>query len=721
MMRPLRLELRNFRGWREGTVPLDRQVTVVLGDNRRGKSSTLNAIEWCLYGREIEKKASGIAERADWEVERRGAEDGLEVAFSLEIGGEMARIVRRRKAGAGAREEDELAVEVGGARLEQDEARAWMRERRLPDWETWRRACCQHQEVLRGRLTVGEDRSQIVAALLGMDEYDRLQRVLKDQQAGKLIGELDRELGELDKVVLYRLRAPSEELYESERKLEALGIERARLSPRLAAEIARAAIERARGLAERLEIEARLPALEGDADEPAVRKWADGWGSQVRKESRTHERLASAIKRRVKLAAEIEQLEPSEVRWRETKKRLDQERAERGDEASQKRALVESDRLVEQADVALRAEDRALAVLREALEALKVVAQGERCPVCETHVPGLAGRVEARVREGTGERAQALAAERDRARARREALERSTRALEKLAAEEKEARAAFEGRRESLAALVSPGRLEGGAELLAAARAEEEALAGEIAGLEAALTGLEAELEEHRKDAERLRELFKWRAAARRAQQRADLTVSPEWKSFQTAVDEAAAFAADLDVLGSMAREAQEERSQAREAEVNGALGEYCALIAGREACLDPRVRVRRTPKGITYEIEDAGGGRALSILNQASLNAISLSLLFAQAEERAREGLPEMLVLDDPGQSLDDDYAAGLARAIERVARHCAVVVGTTPGRLAERLMSHVSHPRRILRLAPPPVGGRLGEGVRMESQEER
>jgi exonuclease SbcC len=721
MMRPLRLEVRNFRGWREGTVPLDRQVTVVLGDNRRGKSSTLNAIEWCLYGREIEKKASGIAERVDWEIERRGSDAGVEVALSIEIEGEQARIVRRRKAGAGAREEDEVAVEVGGARLEQDQARAWMRAKRLPDWETWRRACCQHQEVLRGRLTVAEDRSQVVASLLGMDEYDRLQRVLKDQQPGKLIGEIDRELGELDKVVLYRLRAPSEELYESERKLEALGIERARLSPGLAGEIARAAIERAGALAARLEIQARLPALEGDADEPAVRKWADGWGSQVRKESRTHERLASATKRRAKLAAEIEQLEPSEARWREARKRLEAERAERGDDAAQRHSLAESERLVEHAESALRAEDRALAVLREALELLKLGPHGERCPVCETHVPGLAGHIEARVRAGTGERAAKLAAERDRARARREVLEGSIRRLEKLGAEEKEAREAFEGRRETLAALVSPGRLEGGADLLAAARAEEEVLAGEIASLETVITGLEIELEEHRKDSERLRELFKWRAAARWAQQRADLTVSPEWKGFQTAVDEAAAFAADIDVLGSMAREAQEERSQAREAEVNRALGEYCALIAGREACLDPRVRVKRTPKGITYEIEDAGGGRALSILNQASLNAISLSLLFAQAEERAREGLPEMLVLDDPGQSLDEDYAAGLARAIERVARHCAVIVGTTPGRLAERLMSHVSHPRRILRLAPPPVGERLEDGVRIESQEER
>src|SRR5262249_30013900 len=145
----------------------------------------------------------------------------------------------------------------------------------------------------------------------------------------------------------------------------------------------------------------------------------------------------------------------------------------------------------------------------------------------------------------------------------------------------KEARKACESRRTSLSALVSPARIDGASDLAAAARAEEEALAGEIASLEASDLSLDQELEEHRRDVERLRELAKWRAAAKRAQQRADLSSSPEWKTFQEAVDQAAAFAADLDAMGAMAREAQEERSAAREVEVNRSLGEYGALITG--------------------------------------------------------------------------------------------------------------------------------------------
>jgi hypothetical protein len=75
------------------------------------------------------------------------------------------------------------------------------------------------------------------------------------------------------------------------------------------------------------------------------------------------------------------------------------------------------------------------------------------------------------------------------------------------------------------------------------------------------------------------------------------------------------------------------------------------------------------------------------------------------------------MVVLDDPDQSLDDEHRAGLARAVERVARACPVIVAATPGKLAERLMSHVAVPRRALRLGPRDPE----RGVQIESQEER
>jgi len=141
--------------------------------------------------------------------------------------------------------------------------------RRLPDWDTWRRACCQHQEILRSRLTVADERSLVVSSLLGMEDHDRLARSLKDQAPGKTIGEIDHELSELEKVVLYRLKSAfRRSLRERTQARRPLGLERARLAPALAIEIGRTAIERARALAERLGLQVALPSSNAKRTKP---------------------------------------------------------------------------------------------------------------------------------------------------------------------------------------------------------------------------------------------------------------------------------------------------------------------------------------------------------------------------------------------------------------------------------------------------------------------
>jgi DNA repair exonuclease SbcCD ATPase subunit len=533
----------------------------------------------------VERKASGIDERADWEVERRAgkgdpaADEPVEVALSLETDGGVARLVRRRKRGAGAREEDEFAVELqDGRKLVESEAHAWTRDHALPDWETWRRACCQHQEILRARLTVADDRSLVVSSLLGMEEHDRLARLLKEQQPGKLVHEIDGVLADLDQVVLVRLKTPSEDLFESERKLAGLGLERSRLSPALAVEIGRAAIERARALAERLGFAAELPRGETEADEPELRKWAEGWPAYVRRESKSGERLGERPEeaREARRGAGSSSSPPRSAGGK-SKEALEASMREQGDEATRKKAARgrrEGRRGRRRG--APRGEPDARAAPRDARGPARLE---EREPV-----PGVRhrGRGPLHAPRGNGAQGHGRAPRGARRRARPgPRAPRRARGVEPRGGEARrggeEARKACEGRRSSLSALVSQGRLDTCADLAAAARAEEESLAGEIAGLETAVASLDAELEEHRRDVDRLKELARWRTAAKRAQQRADLTALPEWKELQEAVDAAAAFAADLDALGSMAREAQEERSKARESEVNRSLGEYAA------------------------------------------------------------------------------------------------------------------------------------------------
>src|SRR5262245_45992701 len=105
MFSPVRLALRGFRGFRDlQEFVFDRQVTELFGDNRSGKSSTLNAIEWALFGNDCCCTThTGIRERREWVVPNQHAGDD-DVLVELELCDDGAPVVIRRTLEPGRRQ-----------------------------------------------------------------------------------------------------------------------------------------------------------------------------------------------------------------------------------------------------------------------------------------------------------------------------------------------------------------------------------------------------------------------------------------------------------------------------------------------------------------------------------------------------------------------------------------------------------------------------------------
>jgi hypothetical protein len=192
----------------------------------------------------------------------------------------------------------------------------------------------------------------------------------------------------------------------------------------------------------------------------------------------------------------------------------------------------------------------------------------------------------------------------------------------------------------------------------------------------------------------------KWLRATEQAESSIDLSALPEWSEIDEALDELAGFGSDLVFLGSLARDVQAARSDARAAEVNNALGKYYSLITQDDTAI--KVSVHATAQRISYDLVDASDRPAIPILNQAAINALSLAVLFAQSEAQLGANSWNMVALDDPVQSLDAEKQTGLARAIEELSDRCSILVGTVPGQLSDRLLNYVSKKRHIVTLGP-------------------
>jgi len=712
-MRLDRLAIRSFRGVGDDGVrlALDGAIHVVVAPNGRGKSSILNAVEWALFGDAVARKSGlGIDERQGWVTGFRGGRP--EVEIGLRRDDEVFRLLRTSSRG-GQKGAPELRLEGPSTTRRGSEAHAWLDDVGMPDLREWQRAFCHHQELPRQRVLAGAERTAVLGSLLGLEPYARLRERLAALRAGDILKEVAASVDELGRSHdVVRSATVSGEAVLWEEALSRRGIPRGERGEAASEAVSRRMVERARAMAESLAggdpASRDLQELPDPADGAAVRAWAVRFPAQVRK-ARHGLGGDGLFGARRRIQAALEHLREAEMdleRWREQRRALEREHGTSTElDAGIDAVRGERDRVVaerERADAVRGLRERARAVLRER--------PSDHCPVCASETGDLLARLESLLAERDGDapqerQDQAALDERLRLleshrRELQQGLERERRAQSAVGVALEALRAELPGAGDDDPRLVARDRLAG--------------LEREIRAVEEFAAGLERQLDAHETDAEILRELAGWQLAVARERRGVPRVPTDEAEVCERAWDEMAAFGLDLVSLAEMAREIESDASDRRVAEVHGSIGTYMEPMCGAR-WRDVRLHVKRTRTRLTYEFLDPDGADVLPILNQASLNALSLAVLCAQAEARLARGLPAFLVLDDPAQSLDDEHALGLARALQAVAqRGVPIVAAAPPGRFAEALCDTSLAVRRWELLPFDDVRGvRVREGV--------
>ena len=673
------LRARDFRGLRgEFELELDRGLTLIVGENGAGKSSILNAIEWALFGAEVTKKSSGIDERADFEVRHRSAEGDVSVTLKLAVDGGVARLRRARLADAKKTAPDELSLELPkGETLEGDEVRAWMDWNQLPDWSEWKHAFCQHQELLRARVIDAGERSTQLARLLGLGEFQDWTTKLRGLKPGRLKKAATEELERVEEEFKHAIEAPGLALREVEDELEARGVGRAELNDAWLAARLEKQVEEARRLTDKLELALEVPEAK-TLELESWSRWSRDWERSAQEGCSGLERELGTLRTRIgELESTLNGMEPARRAFEDAKRAWESETQEHGGKeqlgaqlaglAKERAAQVERE----------KGRNATVALLRHAVEEMERRATGSDCPVCETPLPELREKLVARVEREGG----------DDERVAREALQARQAQLERQQAQTAERRSALDLAKSNFESLGS--RLErfvgAASDPTRAAEEKRREWMKRVESLETVLDESRRFLESGR-DERALLELFgRWRIAGNQTEAAAgDLGRVRAWVELQTAIDEAASLKVDLETLATMARAVQESRSREQVERVNATLGNHTDTISPGAGL---RVAVKATATQLKYKLVDASGQDAASILNQAALHAVSFAVLFAQAEARAAERAPSWVMLDDPGQSLDEERIHGLARVIGSVSEKVPVLVATFPGALETAL----------------------------------
>ena len=680
-IRLLSLQAENFRGLAGAhSLALDSPLTLLIGSNGAGKSSFLGAIEWCLFGALTTKKSgSGIAERSEWALAHHDAAGDVSATLEFKLEGGTARLSRRRAVDSKARDEDELTLHLPDDELLRDqEVQDWLNWNHMPDWATWKRSFCQHQELSRERVTDSSARSDAIASMLGLEEFRQVNNDLKGLKIKRLEECATNELTALHNEQQRALERPAQELRELETRLDRAGLAVSQVGEAEYEKRKNACLDSARKLAAQLKLEAAIPTSEASASE--FTGWTRSWPTEIRRKLDSLDSERRALAKQVEtLASSAEALEParrSEADALRAQERLTAELGSLDQLARQRTELTQKRNDLEEQ---LRTQDAAGKLIRDALGVVKSSANPEHCPVCDQERSNLEQVIQSKLSAGSP----------DALRGEFESLEQRDSKLREQSEQLTLAQRTLESSRTHVRTLEDRvrGQLPVGTDasetvndLLRTWRDEERAHAG-------ACEAAEGHLAQQRDEVERLELLAKLHQARARANMTAgEISDAPEFQALQQVIDEAAGFASDLDALGAIARDLEDHQSQSQVTAVNASINTHYQTITGPES-REVRIKVKKTAAKVAYQLVDDKGRVITSILNQAAFNALSLAALFASAECRAREGQPQFLILDDPGQSLDPEHQAGLARSVANCAKIAPVILGTYPGELANAL----------------------------------
>ena len=202
-MVPIKLALKNFMCYRDNVPPLyfeGFQVACLCGENGNGKSALLDAITWALWGK--------ARARTDDELIYLGQNE-MEVEFEFSVGPNRYRIMRKRsKAGLKHTSQPSLHLFVAGPDGFTDISGNSIRETEQKIIDTLRmdyQTFINSAFLLQGKADEFSarkpaERKEVLANILGLSLYDKLEKLAKDYAKEKEILQqrLDSDITRID-------------------------------------------------------------------------------------------------------------------------------------------------------------------------------------------------------------------------------------------------------------------------------------------------------------------------------------------------------------------------------------------------------------------------------------------------------------------------------------------------------------------------------------------
>ena len=692
-----RLKIKGFRAYMEDKeFVFDNPMILLFGENHLGKSSTLNAIEWCLFGNECIGAKSGIRERIDWEIPNRNLGSSPDVLVELKLEDEnnhSYKILRRWI----SKTKDELKVTLpDGQSLEGQNAKeklTWLLKSLFRDFLT---TVYQHQEAIRAILTQEpKERNDAIDRLLGLSDY---RNILTGIEAAKLSTKQKKMGGDFDsftRVIDVALHTRESDLKDKRENAVDKGVKEDQLDERGALEIARKVKDQL------LKFASEVGLSLVDLQVPEQWKELQQFQEVADREIKRFRSEIPGVKKQQDLYERRSKITELNTKYGQAKKMLDDIRNElenfvkqNGDEESIYKRKTDTEKQIEGKKKELSEVNAKAAAIRTAIDYLNLEGVNQDvCPVCGKETSDLLEHLEKEWKEKfekqVGEIQKQI-----------EELQTQLRDIVDLHTKYRKLKEGVENAKKEVGEVNKQiGEVLG--REITAKDDPHTILNSELEGIKEKLKKLELAVKSKQEILDRITfileqmqlivDILHLEAKKRIVEQ---IQQSSEYLRMEELKDQMAMLIDDVEKIKQAISEASHEEAQQKVAAAGEAIDNYFGRIADNPSVskIEFSVSVDSRTALNSYEFKDQNGKDLTPILSQGDLNAMALSIFLGMA---CSEGIDQpfgFVILDDPSQSLGSAHKEKLIEVLDGVLKERMVVLSSMDKELQELVLSKIT-----------------------------
>jgi DNA repair exonuclease SbcCD ATPase subunit len=696
-----KIKIRGFRGYTdEKELSLDAPVVLLFGENHHGKSSTLNGIEWCLYGGKCIGKDTGIRERINWEIKNRNFSSEKNVFVELLLEDRNGNIYKlSRELISKTKDELEIILPDGG-KLKGKEAEAILSGILRSSFRDFLTTVYQHQEAIRAILTQEpKDRNDAIDRLLGLSDYRNIISGIATAKVEETLKNMTKSLDAFKGRFEERLKARQQDLEDKKRKLIEKGIKEEQLNEKGAIKIFESILKEIEEFANNTGLSfSGIPKLTDFEKLTLQLANINELIKTFRSELPDLRKRNNLMEQKLKIDSLILEYKQKKEKIKEVEKKIETIVNEYGDEDKLQKLKLEIKEEIGEKEKKMKKLDLKGKMIKDAIEYLKEEGIDKNiCPVCEKETPGLLEHLQEEWDKKFKEKFKKINEEIEKLGERLKEIDGLIKNLETYKDD-------LERYKKDLS--ESTGKIE----LFLGKKLTPEDdpigllnrclddIANQLETLEKAIKAKYKKLDEIQEKLKQVYEILEVLDIIEKINIIENIKKTPEYQRMEELKNKITGLDAHIKEIMEVIKKVSHEQAEKLIREAEKTINEYFLKITNNPAIKEIKLSVDVDSSGKnSYSFRDQNNRDLTPVLSQGDLNALALSIFLAMASLKGSASSFDFIILDDPSQSLGSEHKKNFVEVLDQVANNKRILLATMDRELQELLTQKLTKAKKI------------------------